>query len=88
TFTLRFNFSPKIPLCVFVHLEKPGSCPMNAIRCFQKSFNLCSGDGGCPGKEKCCGYRCGKTCLSNIRRYANYVVCLMFSCSDRDGIHF
>uniref|UniRef100_A0A8C5MEE6 WAP domain-containing protein n=1 Tax=Leptobrachium leishanense TaxID=445787 RepID=A0A8C5MEE6_9ANUR len=40
--------------------EKPGSCPMNAIHCNQKSFELCIGDGGCPGKEKCCGYRCGK----------------------------
>uniref|UniRef100_A0A8C5RA49 WAP domain-containing protein n=1 Tax=Leptobrachium leishanense TaxID=445787 RepID=A0A8C5RA49_9ANUR len=57
--------------CMRTVREKPGSCPMNAIHCIQKSFNLCSGDGGCPGKEKCCGYRCGKTCLSNTRRLAD-----------------
>ncbi|XP_060554606.1 kielin/chordin-like protein isoform X3 [Ruditapes philippinarum] len=48
------------PICRPPLGDKPGSCPRNprAWLC----LDLCSADFHCPGQQKCCSHRCGKSC--------------------------
>ncbi|XP_037090129.1 keratin-associated protein 10-4-like [Pollicipes pollicipes] len=44
--------------------RKPGQCPLDDLGpCPTSHTDRCSGDGLCPGNQKCCRYGCQRTCV-------------------------
>ncbi|XP_030024800.2 WAP four-disulfide core domain protein 18 [Manduca sexta] len=46
---------------------KSGSCPPVDPDAYGPCVEACSGDGSCPGNQKCCSNGCGHTCSPPIK---------------------